>query len=49
MMLYSQEAVPFYWHDPLVASNQTSPNEITKIPFSAHTAPTHYYEEQENN
>lgn len=48
-MLYTPVVVPGYWHDPLIASSSTEYLQRTKIPFSAHTAPTHYYEEQENN
>lgn len=45
MMLYIAEAVLPSWQSPLL-----EPAEPTRqLPFSAHTAPKHYYEEQENN
>ena len=49
MMLYTEDVTPIYWQDPLIASSEGNPGQVPRIPFSAHTAPAHYYEEQENN
>lgn len=46
MMLYETVVMPTYWHDPLLGG-PGEPQNITAIPFSAHTIPKDYYEEQE--
>lgn len=48
MMLYTAETAPPFWHDPLLAPAEPTQYR-TQTPFSAHTTPKHYYEEQENN
>ena len=48
MMLYASEKAPFHWQDPLLGMTEPT-KQITDTPFSAHTTPKHYYEEQENS
>lgn len=50
MMLYTVETAPPFWQDPLLEpAEPVRRQHRNQIPFSTHTTPMHYYEEQENN
>lgn len=48
MMLYEPVTDTPYWHDPLLEATGEAGAQLRITPFSAHTTPKNYYEEQEN-
>lgn len=47
MIIYSPPEPTPYWRDPIFETDQSAVPYLSGKPFSAHTAPQQYHEEQE--